>query len=194
MDYRNLNLSSKPFYNFRFLLISIILIYVISIGFTIFSVSKLYGIFKLSEDSKIKIENLNKELKRVVQENANLKERIKPIDKEYLIQLADEINYIIQERNFSWSSLLEDMEKVLPEEVRLLTLATSTAEGGFLRVRIIGLSTKRDGMLQTIEALKADPSFKNVKPIHFQDEEKSSTLGKKFEIQFIYSPKRTENE
>ncbi len=194
MDYRSLNLSSKPFYNFRFLLISVILVYATSIGFSVFTISKLYGIFKLSEDSKIKIENLNKELKSVVQENANLKERIRPIDKKSLVQLAEEINSVIQERNFSWSSLLEDMEKVLPEEVRLLTLATSKSESGFLMVRIIGLSTKREGMLKTIEALKADPSFKNVKPINFQDEEKSSTIGKKFEMQFVYMPKRTENE
>jgi len=194
MDYHNLNLSSKPFYNFKILLISLVFIYILSIAIAVYSANKFYNIFKISEESKNKIESLNNELKKAAKENSNLKERLKPINKKMVVDIAEEINSLILEKTFSWSELLEDIEKILPEEVRLLSLSTSKSEGGYLNVKISGISSKREGMLQTIEALKTNPSFKNIKPVQFQDEEKSSSIGKRFEIQFVYIPRKGMSE
>lgn len=186
MDYHNLNLSSKPFYNLKTLLLILFVLYTFSIFLSIFTAKKIYNNFKLSEDSKIKIASLKENLKKERKENSNLKMRLNSIDKKMTVEQAKEINSLVLERIFSWSKLLESLEKTLPEEVRLLSLSTSTTGKSSLNIRLSALSTKRDGMLQTIEALKASGDFKNIKPIQFQDEEKSSTLGKKFELQFVY--------
>lgn len=186
MDYRNLNLSSKPFYNFKILLFMLFFLYIFSIFFSIYTAKKIYNNFKLSEDSKIKIASLNEALKKEMEENTKLKTRLNLIDKKKTVEKAEEVNSIILQRIFSWSKLLESLEKALPEEVRLLSLSTSMAGKSSLNVRISALSSKRDGMLKTIEALKESGSFKNIKPVQFQDEDRSSALGKKFELQFVY--------
>lgn len=187
MDYHNLNLSSKPFYNFKILLALSIFIYFLSIAFASYSIYKLYNSFKLSEDAKIRIGDLNKELKKSMEENNNLRNRLNSIDKKMVIDKAEEVNNLLLERTFSWSNLLETLENTLPEEVRLLSLSTSKEGKSSLNIKLIGLSSKRDGMLQTIEALKNNNSFKNIRPVQFQDEERSSSLGKRFEIQFTYT-------
>lgn len=186
MDYRNLNLSSKPFYNFKILLLTLFFLYIFSIFLSIYTAKKIYGNFKLSEDSKIKIANLNEALKKEMEEKIKLKTRLNLIDKKKTVEKAEEVNSIIYQRIFSWSKLLESLEEALPEEVRLLSLSTSMADKSSLNVRISALSSKRDGMLKTIEAFKKSGSFKNIKPVQFQDEERSSALGKKFELQFVY--------
>lgn len=186
MDYRNLNLSSKPFYNLKTLLLFLFVLYTFSIFLSIYTAKKIYNNFKLSEDSKIKIATLTEDLKKEMEENKNLKVRLNSIDKKMTVEQAEEINSLILQRIFSWSKLLESLEKVLPEEVRLLSLSTSTTGKSSLSIRLSALSSKRAGMLQTIEALKASGAFKNIKPVQFQDEERSSALGKKFELQFVY--------
>lgn len=192
MDYRNLNLSSKPFYNLKTFLLILFVLCSFSIFLSIYTAKKIYNNFKLSEDSKIKIATLTADLKKEMEENIKLKNRLNLIDKKNTVEKAEEINSLILQRTFSWSKLLESLENALPEEVRLLSLSTSTAGKSSLSIRLSALSSKRDGMLQTIEELKASGAFKNIKPVQFQDEEKSSSLGKKFELQFVYLLRKEE--
>lgn len=189
MEFRNLNLSSRPFYNVNLLAIILTILYIFSILFSFYTAKKLYSGFKISEDTKIKMENLSEELKNYTEENRKLNLKLNSIDKKSIIEKAEEVNGLVLQRSFSWSRLLESLEETLPEEVRLISLSTSKSKEGIIKVRMAALSSKRDGLLQTIEALKQKPFFKNIQPVQFQDEERSGALGKKFEITFSYLEK-----
>lgn len=189
MEFRNLNLSSRPFYNYNIFIIILIALYGFSIFLGIYTGKKIYKGFKFTEDAKVQVENLSKELKKYMEENRVLNYKLNSIEKKSLVEKAEEINSMVLQRSFSWSKLLQSLEEVLPEEVRLISLSTSKTKGGFIKIRMSALSSKRDGMLQTIEALKTSPYFKNIQPVQFQDEERSGVMGKKFEITFIYTEK-----
>lgn len=189
MEFRNLNLSSRPFYNYNFFIILLIFLYVFSIIFGIYTGRKIYNGFKVSEDAKVKMEHLGRQLKKFIEENKSLNYKLNSIDKKSLVEKAEEINGMVLQRNFSWSKLLQALEEVLPEEVRLISLSTSKSKEGLIKVRMSAISSKRDGMLQTIQSLRTSPYFKNIQPVQFQDEERSGSMGKSFELTFIYSEK-----
>ncbi|MEJ5165469.1 MAG: PilN domain-containing protein [Thermoanaerobaculia bacterium] len=189
MEFRNLNLSSRPFYNYNFFIILSIFLYGFSIFFAIYTGIKIYNGFKVSENAKVKMEEMGRELKKIMEENKSLDYKLNSIDKKSLVEKAEEINSMVLQRNFSWSKLLQELEEVLPEEVRLISLSTSKSKEGLIKVRMSALSSKRDGMLQTIQALRMSPCFKKIQPVQFQDEERSGSMGKSFELTFIYSEK-----
>lgn len=189
MEFRNLNLSSRPFYNYNIFIIILIALYGFSIFLGVYTGKKIYKGLKFTEDAKVQVENLSKELKKYMEENRVLNYKLNSIEKKSLVEKAEEINSMVLQRNFSWSKLLQSLEEVLPEEVRLISLSTSKTKGGFIKVRMSALSSKRDGMLQTIEALKGSSHFKSIQPVQFQDEERGDAMGKKFELTFIYNEK-----
>ncbi len=191
MDYPKFNLSSKPFYDVKKLVIFTSFLYFISITLTSFTAYKVYNFFKSSEESEAKVIALSEELKKYQEENDKLNRELSIIDKKKIAETSELINNLIKERNFSWSKLLQELENTLPEDVRLMSLSTSGSTKGNINIRISALSSKREGMLKTVDALREKKVFFNVKPNQFQDEERSPTLGKRFDIQFNY---RDEND
>ncbi len=186
MDYLKFNLSQKPFYDVKKLVIFTSFLYFIAIVLTSFTAYKVYNFFKFSEDSEAKIIALSEELKKYQEENNKLNRELSIIDKKKIVETSEVINNLIKERSFSWSKLLQELEGTLPEDVRLMSLSTSGSTKGNINIRISALSSKRDGMLKTVDALKEKKVFFNVKPNQFQDEERSPTIGKRFDIQFNY--------
>lgn len=186
MYYQNLNLSKKHFYNKSLFKALLLLFYGLSFIFIFLTLKTFYKGFKLTEESKARVLSLENNLKKIKEENEILKNKIEKIDKAKLTEIAEEINYLISEKTFSWSKLLEELENTLPDEVRLTALSTKKEKKGEIVIRIIALSPKREGMVETLEALKSNKNFKDVKPIKFMDEEKSQAIGKNFEIEFSY--------
>ncbi len=72
-------------------------------------------------------------------------------------------NMILREHAFSWLTMLDDIERIMPYDVRLTRISPSAGpEGVSLAFEVVG--RHREGLLQLLDNLIADPRFDEPAP------------------------------
>ena len=90
--------------------------------------------------------------------------KIRTIDVLVLSQKTQFANAQLAERAFSWSELLDRLEHVLPNDVRIEGVAPSFDKSGLVHLRLQAHGKTADSMTRTILAFNADPHFANAFP------------------------------
>jgi len=91
-------------------------------------------------------------------------------------------------RSFSWSELLLDLERVLPWDTRLTSVAPRLREDGEVEIALVGLAAGRDGWLRLLARLFADKKFSNPMPLSEEAPASTGGLGYKFQLRVRYWP------
>jgi Tfp pilus assembly protein PilN len=73
------------------------------------------------------------------------------------------VNTIIREHEFSWIGLLDDIERVLPYDVRL-TKISPKVEIDSVNLSFTAIGRTRDALLELLDNFIADPSFSEPTP------------------------------
>jgi len=186
VPYHELNLSSRPYRDYRGFLFVIAAIYVVTLGLSWLTVHQLSQRFTLTETTKHRVQKLETDIEAMKAESARLSQTLAAINFKEIHEAGGLMNGLIAQRTFSWSLILESLQRVLPEDVRLTFLGTTPDKAGRLVLHLSCVSPARDGMIRTVEALQKDPVFTEVLPMNFLDEEAHNQLGKKFEIEAWY--------
>jgi Tfp pilus assembly protein PilN len=126
-------------------------------------------------ESQIDAENLRAD-------DAN--QRLRGVNVKQLAEQAQFANARLAERAFSWSELLDRLERVLPDDVRIESIAPAFGKTGIVHLAMQVLSKSGDGMTRTIDRLNHDPHFANPIPT---SEERTDT-GWRFGIGVDYRP------
>jgi Tfp pilus assembly protein PilN len=104
-----------------------------------------------------------------------------------LTRRVDAANLILQEHSFSWLGMLEDIEKVMPYDVRLTKIAPIvSADGAALSLALI--AQNRDAMLELLDNLIADPHFSDPTPLTESTPEENTTAAYVMNLRVDYHP------
>ena len=95
---------------------------------------------------------------------------------------------VVARRKLVWSQLLADLERVVPWDVRLMSITPSVGEDGSLQIALDGLATGRDAWLRLIAALFADPKFSDPIPRSEEAPSARNGLGYRFSLTVRYWP------
>jgi len=82
------------------------------------------------------------------------------------------INYQLAQRAFSWSELLDHLENVLADDVRITSVAPSFGENGIIHLQLNAAAKSSDGMVKTITRFNKEGSFSNPFPSILSSTEK----------------------
>jgi Tfp pilus assembly protein PilN len=104
-----------------------------------------------------------------------------------LTRRVDATNLILREHSFSWLGMLDDIERVMPYDVRLTKIAPSVgADGALLSLALI--AHNRDAMLELLDNLVADPRFSDPTPSTESTPEESTTATYVMNLRVNYHP------
>jgi type IV pilus assembly protein PilN len=95
---------------------------------------------------------------------------------------------VVARRRLVWSQLLADLERVVPWDIRLVSITPSVAKDGSLQIALDGLATGRDAWLKLIAALFADPRFSDPLPRSKEAPSARNGLGYRFSLTVRYWP------
>jgi len=183
MPYPELNLATRPFRDYRLFALLAGLLWVAALGITAYSARAVVRKLSFKESTQARIAELERDLAGAKAEAESLRSELAGVDFKGVHETALAVNDLIGRRTFAWSRILERLEQVLPDDVRLVSLSTSQErQGGVIAIRFTCITPARDGMLRAFSALHADPTFTDIVPGTFTDEEFSSASGKKFEL------------
>lgn len=106
---------------------------------------------------------------------------------------VEDINLVLREHAFSWLQLLDDVERVLPREVRIIRIIPTMGKEG-VELGLDGVARDRDAFLDLLDNLIADPAFEAPRPRSEVMPEQSSSAGYEFTVSVKYLVDRATGE
>ena len=114
-------------------------------------------------------------------------EALKRVPWRTLTRRVDATNLILHEHAFTWLGMLNDIERVMPYDVRLTRISPSVdVDGAVLSLALI--ANNRDAMLELLDNLVADPRFSEPTPSSEKTPEENSTATYIMQLRVNYHP------
>jgi type IV pilus assembly protein PilN len=152
------NLATRPFFDLgpaiKRLRIAMVVLALLSIALGL----GLRAFHKEAEEARARDHSLDGELARVTLERQGYQDRMKQPANAQLIKQAESLNRLFDEKAFSWTLAMEDLENVLPGGVQVSTLEPVRAKDGHitLHLRVIG---PRDRAVELVRNLEHSRRF-----------------------------------
>jgi Tfp pilus assembly protein PilN len=186
MPYLDLNLAAHPYRRYRTFLLLMVALYLLTAGISWLTYRQMARRFTLTGETQMRVQQLEAGIRDLKAENGRITQSLGAMNFKAIRESSNLVNGLIAQRTFSWSRILETLENVLPEDVRLTFLGTGPDKSGGILLQLSCLSSSRDGMIRTVEALQKEPAFTRVVPLNFQDQETGTPLGMRFDVQALY--------
>jgi len=101
---------------------------------------------------------------------------------------TESLQGVVARRSLIWSQLLGDLERVVPWEIRLVSIAPTIGKEGNVRVAISGIATGREAWLKLLAVLFTDRCFSDPLPSSEEAPSASNSQGYKFQLTVSYWP------
>ncbi len=115
------------------------------------------------EEKIVRYEQLRVEHQRLTAEVEEQAESLNRVPWRSLAARVNAVNTVIREHEFSWIGLLDDIERVLPYEVRL-TKISPKVDVDSVSLSLMAIGRTREALLDFLDALIQDPSFSEPTP------------------------------
>jgi hypothetical protein len=180
----HLNLASRPYRDYRPVYAAVVVMSLLAAFLMLQNVETYVRYTHETRNTRAKIAAIEAETARERQREQSVQAQLKGLDLVRLDAQTKFVNAKLQERAFSWSTLLDQLESVLADDVRLISVSPSFAEDGTIDLALDLRSKAGDGMTRTINRMNADPQFSRP----FPSGETATPDGYAFDLQVEYLP------
>jgi hypothetical protein len=160
----HLNLASRPYRDYRPVYAVVVLTSLLTAFLMLNNVDTYYRYIHETRTTRTKIAQIEAETEKERRLAADVDRRTKGIDLELLDVQSHFVNAKLAERAFSWSVLLDKLETILADNVRLVSIQPQFDETGAIALTMQFESKSTDGMIETLDRMNADPAFHNAFP------------------------------
>jgi type IV pilus assembly protein PilN len=149
----SLNLATRPFADLgpaiKRLRIAMAVLAVIAIGLGL----ALHAFHRQAEEARARDHSLDSQIARIAGERQGYQNLMRQPRNAQLLERVGDLNRIFDEKAFSWTLAMEDLETVLPSGVQVSTLEPVRAKDGSitLRLRVIGPRDKAVELVRNLE-------------------------------------------
>ena len=180
----HLNLAARPYRDER-PFIAVVVVSSLLIAFlTLMNFDAWYRYRNETRSTRAKIATLEQQTEQEQQRTQALNQKLRNVDVKRLALQTQFANARLAERGFSWSELLDHLERVLPDYVRIENINPSFRPDGMVGLSMQCTARDSDGLVKTMNQLNADPHFSNP----FPNGEDHTDQGYRFAIHVDYRP------
>lgn len=165
------NLATRPFYNVRAVQVVLGALGLLILAFTIFNVVAVSQLSMEQRRLSAHAVEAEQQAQQLRADAARIRTQINQKELEAVTKSAREANRIIDQRAFSWTTLLTQLESTLPDEVRLTAVRPRLDQDGTFIVAVAVEARRVDDLDAFIEALEASGAFRSVLPIQEQTDD-----------------------
>lgn len=202
-----INLSSRPFVNDRPVRRVAILLWVLGVLLAAGAAWSYWVYFAGREDQRRELARLEEAMESERAQIAQLQRRLAGFELDSQNQRVRFLNQRIAERTFSWSLLFDRLAGILPNDVRLLSLAPQVGFGQEGRVdprtleetpgervplRLVATARREDAILELLDAFFASTLFE--RPNLAQESRTQAGAETRFTLSVVYLPHAVEPE
>ena len=160
----HLNLASRPYRDYRPVYAVVVVLSLLTAFLMLNNIETYYRYIHETQATRAQISKVEEEARKEREHENAAKRRLQGLDLKALDQKTKFINAKLAERAFSWSGLLDELESILEEDVRLITVSPAFTESGPIQLSLSFQAKTSNGMIETIDRMHADPQFRDVFP------------------------------
>ena len=155
-----INLASEPFRRDRPMLIASAALGLALVALLGFQISTILAERRQAADIRVSIDRLNARLRTIGGEQAKLNATMRLPENAEVLERSLFLNTLIERKAISWSRIFADLEKVLPYNVRLVSvrLPEVDSENAVLLDMLVG-AKEIQPVLELLRKLEASPQF-----------------------------------
>ena len=181
----HLNLASRPYRDYRPVYAVVVLMSLLAAFLMLNNIETYYRYIHDTKNIRAKIAGVEAQTQRERQLEASVQQQLANIDLRRLDAQTKFVNSKLEERAFSWSILLDELESVLADDVRLVSVSPSFDDDGTIQLSLVFQSKSADGLTTTINRMNGDPQFRNPFP---KSESVVEGIGWMFTLDVEYLP------
>ena len=160
----HLNLASRPYEDKRLFIMTVVGISII-IAALLFTNIDTYLRYRVqTQTTRASIAALDAQTEQERHRAEVVKQQISRIDVGALAKQTAFINTQLAQRAFSWSELLDRLENVLADDVRVTSIGPSFRPDGLVGLNMIVEAKTSDGLVEMLKRFNRDPHFANAFP------------------------------
>ena len=160
----HLNLASRPFRDYRPVYAAVVLMALLTAFLALNNVDTFLRYRTETKTTRANIAKLELQIADEHRRTETLVQRLRGVDLKLLVSQTEFANAQLAERAFSWSELLDRLEKVLPTDVRLQSVTPAFEKDGLVHLSMTCVTKTGEGLTATINRFNGDPHFANAFP------------------------------
>lgn len=180
----HLNLASRPYRDYRPLYAVVVVMSILIAFMLLNNIETGYRYVRDTRTTRDKIDQINRQIEVENRKTEEANQRLRGVNVKLLAEQAQFVNARLAERAFSWSELLDRLERVLPSDVRIESVSPSFAKDGMVHLTLLAVAKNGEGMTSMLDHLNRDTRFANA----FPTSEEHTATGWKFGIGVDYKP------
>ena len=155
----HLNLAARPYRDYRPVYAVVVVVSLITAYLMLGNFGAYYDYVHDTRDTRTGIAKIERETSQERERADMVERRLAALDLRLLDDQTRFVNAKLRERSFSWSVLLDRLESILPNDVRIMSVAPAFAPDGSVTLALAFESKSGEGMLTTLGNLQKDPRF-----------------------------------
>jgi hypothetical protein len=181
----HLNLAARPYRDYRPVYAVVVLLSILTAFLMLNNIETYYRYVHETKSTRAEIARIEQQTQVEKQKQESARARLQGLDLSRLDDQTRFINAKLTERAFSWSRLLDELESILADDVRLLSVTpTFDEKGGGVSLDLNFQAKSADGMITTINRMNLDPQFADA----FPSSETQDENGYQFVLTAKYRP------
>ena len=157
-----INLSTRPFYNERGVLVVLALAAAVVLAVTAYNLWEVYVLSGRHAELQGRISQAEAKARDLRERAAAIRRSIDPQELDATVAAAREANLLIERRVFSWTEVLNQFETTLPASVRISSVRPRVDRDGAMTVEVVVLARTVEAVDAFIENLEKRGAFSNV--------------------------------
>jgi hypothetical protein len=157
------NLASRPFYNERLVTLALVALGLVAVGLTTFNVAQLVRLSAKRTAQQSAISRDEAAARTADQDAVSLNQSVDRSTLNLLAAEAGEANGLINERTFSWTTFFGLIEKAMPQNVHLVSVAPRDTSG-VTWITMVIIAKRAEDEADLMDALEGTGAFFDVQP------------------------------
>lgn len=156
-----LNLATSPLENNRRFLLGASLLGIFALLLFVLLARQAYRDWRESSEIRAETAELQSQIRELRDARVDLERSFKRPEARRTVDRAAFLNGLIEQRSFPWTRIFMDLERLLPEGVRVVSIAPQMKDGR-VEVRLVVGATSDDAKLEFLKTLEGAQEFTGV--------------------------------
>lgn len=163
----HLNLASRPYRDDRPFYVAVIALVALTGFLLVNNIATAYDYLENTRTTRAEITRIERAIAVENQKAESAEQQIRNVNLQSLNTQTSYINTQIAERAFSWTKLLDALERTVPNDVRLLSLNPAVDEKtGLTSLQLQCVAKDSEGMVKLLRNLITNPVFRGAYPLN----------------------------
>lgn len=180
----HLNLASRPYRDYRPLYAVVVGVSLVIFFLMLNNAETGFRYLRDTKSTRMRIDRIEQQAAQEERRTQELDHQLRTVNVRLLAAETQFANARLAERAFSWSELLDRLERVLPDDVRVQSISPSFGKGGMVHLTLAATGKAGDSMVRTLDRFNHDPHFANP----FPSSEEHTETDYRFGISVDYRP------